>query len=638
MERRLSAILVADMVGYSRLMERDEAGTLARQLSYRSDVIDPSFDQHSGRIFKTTGDGLLAEFPSVVDAVQCAIDIQRQLVDREADQPDELRIQYRIGINLGDVMHQDGDVFGDGVNVAARLEQMAEAGGICISGAAYDQLHSTIDAGYEDLGLIQVKNISRPIHAWRVLLDPSQVGQLIAAPKRSGRLMPALIGAAALLILAAGAYWWSERPDFEPVSKIEMAEKLPDGPSIAVLPFDYFGADEAENDFMADGLTENLTAYLAKIPELLVVARNSAAAFKGQDVDVREVSKQFGVRYVLEGSLQKSGDDIRVTAQLIDAVDGKHLWAETYDRGVEDLFRIQDEITLHISREVLGEALEGDQSARHGTKNIAAFVEYMKGRRARLTSTVEAFRKSAGHFQKALALDPNYTDALAELGFLIYFPTRILILPEPDREERLSTAENLIQQALTIDPDHAPALSRLAVVRNAQRRFDEARDLVARSTKLAPNDVNIIFAAAYVSSYIGDVEIAFGYFERFYALRPPKAYGYAAEYPIALTVAKRCEEAIPLSIGVYDISPPSSRFGWAWMVFHCFWETGDQEEARVWLQKILDENPKASIQELLSNPFWRLFADDGPKNRAVSYLQAAGVPEAAPAVGVDEDQ
>lgn len=631
MERRLSAILVADMVGYSRLMESDEAGTLARQLRHRTDVIDPALDKYGGRIFKTTGDGLLAEFSSVVEAVQCAIDVQRQVNEREAHQPEEARIQYRVGINLGDVMHKDGDVFGNGVNVAARLEQKAEPGGICISGTAYDQLHSTIDVGYEDLGLVEVKNISRPIHAWRILMDPEQAGQVVAALKPKRRLAPAIVGVAALLIMGAGAFLWSERTDFEPVLETEMAAKLPEGPSIAVLPFDYFGNDASENDFLADGMTENLTAYLAKIPDLLVVARNSAAAFKGQAVDVREVSKQFGVRYVLEGSLQKAGDNIRVTAQLIDAVDGKHLWAETFDRAIEDLFGIQDEITLHISREIFGEVLEGDQSARHGTRNIAAFVEYMKGRRARLNMTADAMRMSAEHYKKALALDPTYTDALAELSWLAIISSQVLMISDAERaEEQLAAAEGLVQQALLIDPDHAPSLSRLAVVRNWQGRFDEARELVARSAALAPNDVNVIFTAAYISSYIGDTETAFAYFEKFHSLRPPHAFLYINEYPIALAAAGRCEEAIPRTISVYEISPPQWRKNWAALVFHCFWEIGEKDEALVWLQKVMDDDPQTSVKEAKSDPLWRRFANDGFKNRFLGSLRAAGLREAPP--------
>jgi TolB-like protein/class 3 adenylate cyclase len=356
-ERRLAAILSADVVAYGRLMGADEEGTLARLRTHRSELIDPQFAAHNGRIVKLMGDGVLVEFASVVDAVRCAAEIQRGMVTRNASEAEDQRIILRIGINLGDIIVEGDDIHGDGVNIAARMEQLAAPGGITISGTAFDHARNKVDVGFEDLGPQAVKNIAEPVRTYRVLLEPEMAGQVVArkaAAKRTPkRRRWTLAGAAIVTIIAIAAIVivllepWV--PHVDPADPAKMAYALPEKPSIAVLPFDNLTGDP-EQDYLGDGLSENIIAVLSSSPDLFVIARNSAFTFKGRPVRVQEVAELLGVRYVLEGSVQRDGDQLRVTAQLVDAIDGRHLWAERYDHefGLKSLFAIQDEITQQI--------------------------------------------------------------------------------------------------------------------------------------------------------------------------------------------------------------------------------------------------------------------------------------------------
>ena len=303
MERRLAAILAADVVGYSRLMREDEEGTLGRLKALRADLFDPRVAEHRGRIVKTTGDGALVEFASAVDAVRCALAVQADLAEREAGTPEDAAMVLRIGINLGDIMIEGDDIYGDGVNLAARLEGLAEPGGVCLSASVHEQVRHKLDLGFEDLGEQSVKNIAEPVRVYRIVPDAP-----VAAP--GGEASPT----------------------------------LPDKPSIAVLPFDNISGDP-EQEYLVDGITEDLITALSKIRWFFVIARNSTYTYKGQAVEVTQVAKDLGVRYVLEGSVRKAGNRVRVTAQLIDATTGRHVWAERYDREIEDIFDLQDEMT-----------------------------------------------------------------------------------------------------------------------------------------------------------------------------------------------------------------------------------------------------------------------------------------------------
>jgi len=378
-DRRLAAVLAADMVGFSRLMEVDETGTLARLKAHRIELIDPAIAKNHGRIIKTTGDGLLVEFHSIVDAVLCAAEIQRRMARRNADLPPARSMQFRIGINLGDVIVENDDIFGDGVNIASRLETLAEPGGICVSGAVRDQIGQRLDdIAFEDLGDKSVKNIARPIRVFRVRLE------------QATRVPP------------------------EQAKDAAVATTISKKPSIAVLPLANMSGDP-EQDFFADGLTEDIITELSRFHELLVISRNSTFVYKGKAVNVQHVAREFAVDYVLEGSVRKAGGRVRVTVQLIDAETDRHIWAERYDRDLEDIFAIQDEMTRAIVATLPGrvEAATHDRAKRKPTDNMAAYECVLAAKVLHHRSTREDNAEAQRLLNRALALDPNYAHAHA---------------------------------------------------------------------------------------------------------------------------------------------------------------------------------------------------------------------------------
>ena len=345
-KRKLTAILSADAVGYSRLMGEDEEATIRTMTEYR-DAITALVNQHKGRVVDSPGDNVLAEFASVVDAVRCAVETQKHIAELNADLPENRRMLFRIGVNLGDIVDKGDRIYGDGVNIAARLESLAEAGGICISGTAFDHVKGKLEVGYKYLGEQNVKNIKEPVRIYKMLLGPDDTGKIIGEKKsRPGQRKWVTVAVAAMLILLAGAFTiWNYY--IRPPAKENVATALPEKPSIAVLPFDNLSGDP-DQDYLADGITENIITALSKIPEMFVIARNSVFTYKGKPIKVQKVADDLGIRYVLEGSIQKAGNRLRITGQLIDATTGHHLWAEQYDRVLEDLFAVQDEITLAI--------------------------------------------------------------------------------------------------------------------------------------------------------------------------------------------------------------------------------------------------------------------------------------------------
>ncbi len=378
-ERRLAAIVAADVVGYSRLMEVDEEGTLARMRTVRLELIDPAIAKCRGRVIKTTGDGILVEFQSVTEALRCAVDFQQRMARRNRDMPASRAMLYRIGINLGDVIAEESDIFGDGVNVAARLELMAEPGGICVSSAVRDQVGDRLEVGYADLGEQQFKNISRPIRAFKVLIG----GQ---APHDS---QPS-----------------SDRPS-APQAGLRK-------PSIAVLPFVNMSGDP-EQEFFADGLTEDIITELSRFRQLLVISRNAVFVHKGKPVKAQQIAREFGVDYLVEGSVRKAADRVRVTVQLIDGETETHIWAERYDRKLEDIFAIQDDVTASIAATLFGrvEAARHDRVQRKTTENMAAYEHVLAGKVLHHRSKREANAEALRHLNRAIELDPNYAHAHA---------------------------------------------------------------------------------------------------------------------------------------------------------------------------------------------------------------------------------
>ena len=376
--RKLAAILAADMVDFSRLMEIDEVATLEALKSCRSKIIDPTISEHHGRIVNTTGDGVLVEYGSVVDAVASAVSIQRAIAGRNEAVPEDRRVLFRIGINLGDIIIDGDDIFGDGVNIAARLESIAEPGGICISGAAYEQLKAKVDVGYADLGALQVKNIATPVRAYRVLLDSEAAGTVVSEQLSKPRTKWAPIAGLAVTALVIGvlllAWWPSSVEQVSTGAKDQISFALPDKPSIAVLPFANLSGDP-EQEYFADGLSGSLIAALSRVPELFVIARSSTFTYKGKTVTAQTVAEELGIRYVLEGSVQRGGQTVRITAQLVDGTNGEQIWAKYFDRDLTDIFDIQDEITNSVTTALQVELTEGEyvRKWRAGTNNVEAW-------------------------------------------------------------------------------------------------------------------------------------------------------------------------------------------------------------------------------------------------------------------------
>ncbi len=438
-------------------MGEDEAGTLERLKSLRKELVQPNITERKGRIVKLMGDGLLAEFPSVVEAVQCALDIQDSMLGREADLPDERRIRLRIGVNLGDIIVEGSDIYGDGVNVAARLEGLAEPGGICISGKVYEEVGKKLPTAFEDLGEQEVKNIAEPVRVYRwtdAAADP----------------MPGMAGA-------------------------EGAPPLSDKPSIAVLPFTNMSGDP-EQEYFSDGITEDIITALSRISGLLVVARNSTMVYKGKAVDLKKVGREQGVRHVLEGSVRKGGNRIRVTAQLIDATTGNHQWAERYDRKLDDIFEVQDEITKKVTTELNVQLARGEEARvwATGTSNIEAWANVIRaiplaGEHVK-EHNVEAQRLA----DEAVHLDPTYAAAWVSLGWT-HWEDALWSWGESD-EASMKTALSCAQRALKCDSENPEALALRGTIYLTNKNAKKAIELCKKAVALSPNHAgNVAFAA-----------------------------------------------------------------------------------------------------------------------------------------------
>jgi TolB-like protein len=404
--RRLAAIMATDIVGYSRLIEADEKATLAAIRSLRSDVIDPAIAEHNGRIVKLMGDGAIVEFGSVVDAVSCAVAIQQGARALQRDKLPERRIAYRIGVNLGDVVVEGDDLMGDGVNIAARLEQICPSGGLLVSAAAYDQLQGKLDITFDDAGERQVKNITRPVHVYSARID----GKAHALPRASTRLGSSLrIGAIALLavVVAGGGAWW-----FWPATTGDTK------PSMIVLPFDNL-SDDKEQGYLADGMSEDLTTELARVPGLVVLSRTAAFTYKDKKVRPDQIAEEMHVRYILEGSVRRSGDDLRINAQLVDATTGAHLWAERFDGAWSDVISLQNKVveSVALALELRLVRAVGDTSPG-STSNPEAYEAYLQGLELEFRGSPQDFAGAATHFKRAIALDPGYGKALAEIAWI----------------------------------------------------------------------------------------------------------------------------------------------------------------------------------------------------------------------------
>ncbi len=623
-QRRLAAILAADVVGYSRLMGKDEAGTRARFNAHLNELIERAIANRQGRIVKTIGDGLLVELASVVEAVQCAVDIQMGMAERNKDEPDDRRIDFRIGVNLGDVIVEGDDIHGDGVNVAARLEALADPGGVCISGSAFEQVRDKLEFGFEDLGHQQVKNIVRPVRTYRLLIDPNSAGKLLSAPVKGAVRWkwPAVAAVLAVVVAASGIAWgqpWA--PDVEPASVTRMAWPLPDKPSIAVLPFNNLSGDPSQGH-LGDGLAENIIASLSKIPQMFVISRNSTFTYKGKPVKVQQVAEELGVRYVLEGSVQRSGAKARITAQLIDALTGHHLWSERYDRDVNDIFAFQDEITLKVVTALQVELTDGDLARvrQKGTKNLDAWLLVTQAAEKTLRLTKEDNAKAKELAKRAIALDGNYTQAYTALAWshLLDFQAGWAT----NRAKSFKRSVELVQQALKLDDTYSRTYTLLGNIHLFINQHDQAIAYTKKAIDLSPNDSSSIANLAMIQSYAGEPGEAIVLLRKAMRLSPFYPDWFLSELGRAYFLTGQYDEAID-ALKLRLRRDPNSGDGQI-LLAASYGAVGRQEEAQAALAEFVKPRPYYTLKHYAKGEFYKNPED---LKRVLDGLRKAGLPE-----------
>jgi TolB-like protein/class 3 adenylate cyclase len=630
MERHLAAILAADMVGYSRLMSADEAGTLARQQSHLAEVIEPGIAEYRGRIVKTTGDGLLAEFPSVVDALRCAVNVQLATAEREDGVPAERRIAYRIGINLGDIIGEHGDIFGDGVNVAARLEGLAEPGGICVSRSVFNQVKGKVASGFEDLGEHRVKNLPEPLHVYRVQMEPEAAG---AAPGKARRPATwkwlAAASAATVLVAAAGLGLWFEpwRERVEPAAVERMAFPLPDKPSIAVLPFANM-SDDPSQAYFADGMTEDLITDLSKVSGLFVIARNSVFTYKGRAVKVRKVAEELGVRYVLEGSVRRAGDQVRINAQLIDATTGGHLWADRYDGRLGDIFGLQDQITRQIVAMLAVQLTldEETQVAMVETPSSDAYDAFLQGWEQYQRQTPESLKAAVEHFESAIELDPKYSRAHAALA-AVYWQVFRRFWHDKFGYRSVHGARAKAETILVRAQQNPTALSHqvAAAMLAQQGRHAEAITEGGKAVGIDPNDADSYVALAGAHSLAGNSAKALRLVKTAMRLNPHFPPSYLYEFGLAEFCLGDFDEAVEALQRATELNPEDR---WSYrLLLATYGHLGRTEDAERILEVTSRNWRGYDPLTIRAVSYWYPFKTADDQDRLVVGLRAANVPE-----------
>lgn len=581
-ERRLAAVLSADMVGFSRLMEVDETGTLARLKTHRIELVDPAIAKNRGRIIKTTGDGMLVEFHSVVDAVLCAAEVQRRMARRNADVPPARWIQFRIGINLGDVIVDENDIFGDGVNIAARLQMLADPGGICVSGAVREQVGQRLDdVEFEDLGERSVKNIARPIRTFRVRLD--QTPKTVPDAGRDNAV----------------------------------ATAIPKKPSVAVLPLVNMSGDP-EQEFFADGLTEDIITELSRFHDLLVISRNSTFVYKGKAVKLQEVAREFGVDYVLEGSVRKIGGRIRVTVQLIDAETDRHVWAERYDRELEDIFAIQDEITRAIVATLPGrvEAASHDRAKRKPTDNMVAYECVLAAKVLHHRSTRGDNAEAQRLLDRALALDPNYAHAHAWKACVLG-QTWVYDWCE-DREATFQRVAAELEITLGLDDNDSDVHRILAALNLNRDDHDKAAYHQERALALNPNYDLVVVQQGELLTWLGRPEEGIDWIKKAMRLNPYHPERFWSHLGRACYCAERYAEAAEAFSRITRPDHTHHAF-----LAGTFAQMGNAIAAAAHAAEVLKREPKFSVAAHLSTQHYKHEVD---RQRYEAGLLKAGLP------------
>ncbi len=626
-KRKLTAILSADVKGYSRLMGEDEKGTV-RTLNAYKEVMASLIQQHRGRVVDAPGDNVLAEFASVVDAVECAVEIQKELNTRNAELPESRRMEFRIGVNLGDVIEDGEQILGDGVNIAARLESLSEPGGVCISGTAYDQVKNKVTLGYEYHGKQTVKNISEPVRVYRVLMEPKALS-FMSRWKRTGlnywnRVHP-VFKVLIALVAAANVVWQFYphlrpfRPPIEGVSKEKVALSLPDKPSIAVLPFVNMSGDPKQ-EFFSDGITEDIITALSKLPMLFVIARNSTFTFKGKPVNVKQISEELGVQYVLEGSVQRSANHVRITAQLIDALTGHHIWAERYDRDLKDIFALQDEVTTNILRAMQVKITEGEQALHRdkGIRNLNCYLKLLEGGNYSNRFDIEGFNLARRMAEEALVMCPESSSAyylLAATHMMDYW-----LGSGKSPRASIEKAIELAQKAIALDDAYAQPHGLLSFLYSIKREYDKALAEGERAVALDPNGADVHAWYALSLNFAGRPEEAIPLFQKAIRLNPFGPTWYFFNLGIALGNTGRFEEAVSAYKKALQRSPDN-------LLGHVFLATtysmmGREKEARAEAAEVLRINPKFSLDYFAKTLPYK---DQKVTNTIIDGLRKAGL-------------
>jgi len=619
-KRKLTTILSADVVGYSRLMEDNEAATIQTLNIYRNSM-STLVEQHGGRVVDMTGDNLMAEFSSVVDAVKCAVETQKEIGKRNADLPENRRMLLRIGVNLGDIVEEDDRIYGDGVNIAARLEALADGGGICISGTAYDQLKNKLQLGYHYLGEHSVKNIAAPVRIYKVLMEPEAVGKIIGE-KRKTKSWMGLAAAALLIIGLAGWYLFIEQAKrVEPASVEKMAYPLPDKPSVAVLPIDNLSGNP-EDESIADGISDSIITSLSKIPRMFVISRNSTFTYKGKPVKVRQVSEEMGVRYILEGSLQKSNDQLRINVKLIDAIAGNHLWAEKYDRSMQDIFTLQDDITMKIITALQVKLSEGEQAniIAKGTKNLEAYLKVLQGMQHYQRVNREGDAMAQKLAMEAISSDPSYPAAYYLLSRTQFREVLLGTTKNPKMSLKLSI-ENA-KKAISLDDSFAEAKALLGWLYTMIREHDRGIAAAESALALNPNSADTYAYLGVTLNYAGKHEQAIEIFNKSIRLSPIPSVNNLFSLCVAYRDNYLYEEGISVAKKAVELEPDSLYAHTC--LASCYALSGQNDKAKAEAAEVMRIDPKFSVANIKKQAPYR---DPADIEHLIRSLRMAGLPE-----------
>jgi adenylate cyclase len=627
MERRLAAILAADVQGYSHHTELDEETSTTTLRMYRA-VVEESISAHRGHVFSSAGDGVVAEFPSIVEAIRCAVEIQNEIAERNASVPEKQQMQFRIGVNLGDVIAEDNNLYGTGVNVAVRLEQLAEPGGVCISQTVYDQVRKIVEIPFEDLGERRLKNIAEPIHVYRILPSPLPWLSHGGLVRRFG----AVAGVALLLLTMAGGAFYLRQPAALWDALVGDGS-LTEHPAIAVLPFADMSATH-DQQYLADGITEELTTGLAKFPELIVMSRNATLPYKDKPIDSRQVGKDLSVRYVVGGSLQRSDNNLRVTAQLIDASSGSQLWADSYDRQINSIFAIRDDITRSIVGTIggLGGKLAQAEVARLSEKDPNSFTAYdylMRGWYEWHKFTRESNAAARDLFEQARKIDPNYARAYAGLAWA--YADDYDYEWTDDYKETLKLTLEMAQTAVRLDPNDYQAHWALGWAYLYNRQYENAMAHYLRARDLNPNDAELLAEMANFLIWIGQPKQAIDQVKEAIRLNPFHENWYEQYLGWAYEEAGMPQKAIEIFEQAIDLQNPDDDGLWYFPFIAAAYAdptVGRMDDASKIVKTLLSRKPKFSISEALSHAY--PYKTKELIDRFVNAVRRAGLPVTQP--------